>query len=131
MKSIMKSYPNEMVYFDIVGPFPKARSGNEYILTLIDSFTRWPVACPIENKTSNVIAQKIFQEWICNFGLPEAIFSDRAKEFKAVVSSLAQKLGIRQYATTGYQPQANGQVERFHRFLNATLSIVARERARL
>lgn len=30
-------------------------------------------------------------------------------------------------ATTGYQPQANGQIERLHRWLNATLAVLAKD----
>ena len=36
-------------------------------------------------------------------------------------------LGLAKYETTGYQPQANGQVERFHRFLGAALTVLARD----
>ena len=62
------------------------------------------------------------------YGLPTTIFSDRAKEFQAVLEELCNALGVKKYMTTGYQPQANAsQVERLHRFMGSSLTILAAE----
>ena len=36
--------PNETVAIDLVGPFGPSDKGNRWVLTMIDTFTRWPVA---------------------------------------------------------------------------------------
>ena len=32
--------PMERVCFDLLGPFPESRSGNKYVLSIVDSFSR-------------------------------------------------------------------------------------------
>jgi hypothetical protein len=38
--------PMDTVHIDHVGPFPKSRAGNSYVLTIIDSFTKYLVVKP-------------------------------------------------------------------------------------
>ena len=79
----------------------------------------------IADKTSATIANAIFQHWICEKSVPLKIISDRAREFISKgMKQLAKKLGIKMITTSGYNPTGNSSVERFHRYLNATLSIV-------
>jgi hypothetical protein len=40
----------EHVSIDVVGPFPRARKGNQYILTTCDCFTKWIEALPFAMK---------------------------------------------------------------------------------
>ena len=40
---------------DLVGPFPKARGGFQYLLTYIDIATRWPEAISLRTTTTKVI----------------------------------------------------------------------------
>jgi hypothetical protein len=41
------------VYLDIVGPLPPS-----YLLTCIDSFTRWPLAIPISDTSAESLARQ-------------------------------------------------------------------------
>lgn len=43
--------PFSRVLIDIVGPLPKTRSGNSYILTIMDLATRYPEAVPLRTIT--------------------------------------------------------------------------------
>ena len=49
--------PSERVAIDIVGPFPKAKGGFQYLLTCIDIATRWPEAIPVKSVTANFHCQ--------------------------------------------------------------------------
>ena len=66
----LSGYPNQTIAIDIVGPFLQSIQGNMWILTIIDHFTRWPVAVPIPDRTSATIANVIFKYWICEKGVP-------------------------------------------------------------
>ena len=57
--------PFSRVLVDCVGPLPRSRSGNEYLLTVMCTATRFPEAIPLRNikaKTS-VKALIIFLVW--------------------------------------------------------------------
>ncbi len=66
-------------------------------------------------------------EVLCNFvfrfyGLPEDIVSDRGPQFTSRVwSAFCQQLDINFSLTSGYHPQANGQVERLNQELTRFL----------
>ena len=124
-EAMLATYPNETVAIDIVGPFPRSDRGNTYILTMIDTFTRWPVAVPIKDRGSATIANAIYKFWICDKGVPMKIISDRAREFVSRgMKQLGAYMGTRMITTSGYNPAGNSSVERFHRYLNASLSII-------
>ena len=63
--SIPVSAPWERVRIDFVRPFPKTTSGNKYIITAIDYFTRWPEARTVPAATSKEAAKFIYEELIC------------------------------------------------------------------
>lgn len=106
---------------DLIGPMPPS-NGFRYCLTIIDRFTRWPEAIPIENKSAELVAKKIIECWISRFGVPARITTDQGKEFEAFLFREMNKiLGIEHLRTTSYHPQANGMIERWHRTLKSAI----------
>ncbi len=60
-------------------------------------------------------AQAIFQHVFRIYGLPEDIVSDRGTQFTSQVwRAFCKQLDINVSLTSGYHPQANGQVERLN-----------------
>ncbi|XP_064087252.1 uncharacterized protein LOC135201883 [Macrobrachium nipponense] len=51
--------PFHRVIVDIVGPLPKSKGGNQYILTIMDRSTRYPEAIPLRNVCSKNIVNGI------------------------------------------------------------------------
>jgi hypothetical protein len=120
--------PWEYIGVDITGPFPMTSRNNQYILVIVDHFTRWAEGIPIPDQTTETIADKILTCIICRYGLPKVILSDKGSGF---VSKLAQliysMLGIKRVTTTAWHPQSNGVVERFNGTLKNTLSMWVNE----
>ena len=124
-EAMLATYPNDTIAMDILGPFPVSENGKRWILTVIDTFTRWPVAIPIKDRSSATVAYAIYKHWVCEKGVPLKIVSDQAREFISKgVKQLGAYLGTAMLTTSGYNPTGNSSVERFHRYLNASLSIV-------
>ncbi|XP_037942349.1 uncharacterized protein K02A2.6-like [Teleopsis dalmanni] len=111
----MEPIPFKTIHIDHLGPFPRSRKLNEYILIIVDSFTKFVIVRPVKStNTKQVIA--ILNEVTSYVGIPETIISDRgtaftSKEFERYCNDQQIK-HIRNAVRT---PRANGQVERFNR----------------
>ena len=70
------SAPYERWYIDLTGPHPMSDRGSVYILTCLDSFTKWAEAFPLRNKEAETVAKVLVQQVFCRFGTPVLILSD-------------------------------------------------------
>jgi transposase InsO family protein len=115
--SHVTSYPFKKIRIDFVGPLPRSKKGNEYILTVSDCFTRWLEAFPCRRANAQVVIDKLITEICPRFGVCDQIHSDRGTQFLSdLVSEAVAALGIRQSSTPLYNPK-NNPVERQHRSL--------------
>jgi len=125
-KSKISEFPWERACMDLVGPLPESDNHNRYILTIVDTFSRWPIAIPLPNKETSVIAEAIYKNLICIHGCPKELFSDQENNLMAeAIRKMCETLGIKRLTSSCYAPWQNGHVERFHRFLGASLSMYA------
>lgn len=119
--------PWETVSIDIVSAACTSQGGHTKILTAIDLFTRYVIAVPLYRASAKEIGGALFNNLFCKFGKPKRIHSDEGREFvNTALKALFSKWGIIQTSTGGYQPQAN-PVERFHRFLNSSMTILQKK----
>ena len=116
---------NQMINIDIVGPLRISSSGNKYILTVMDRFSRFVMAIPMPNiKASTVIMY--FMRWLSIFGAPESLLSDNGSQFTGkCFQYLLKILDVKHKRTTPYKPSTNGMIERFHRYLKERLALIA------
>ena len=111
----------EHVHIDIVGPLPPSKSFR-YLLTMIDRFTRWPEAIPLQDCTANTVAKMFFTHWVARFGAPRLITTDQGSQFEAqLFDTLTKLIGSKRCRTTAYHPESNGIIERWHRSLKTAL----------
>jgi len=105
--------PWERVSLDITGPHPRSSRQNQYILTVVDHFSKWAEAIPLSNHTAPTVAKALMTHVIPRYGVPLQILSDRGTEFESeLFSNLMQWLGIEKLRTTVFKPSTNGIVER-------------------
>nr|CAH8870258.1 unnamed protein product [Trichobilharzia regenti] len=122
LEPIIAGHPNDLVQIDLVGPLPVTSRNNNYILVMVDHFTKWCEAIAIPQIDAVTIAESIFDHWVSRWGAPLQLHSDRGSNFESiVVSELCRIMGIRKTRTTAYHPQGNGLVERTNRTLKALL----------
>lgn len=107
---------------DLVGPLPRTESGNAYIVTCTDYFTKWPEAAAIPDKSATTVASFLFS-LITRHGSPVIIQSDQGREFiNDVNHHLFELTGVEHRISAAYHPQTNGLDERFNQTLVSALT---------
>ena len=107
--------PFERIAMDIIGPLPRTKAGNCYILTLMDYGSRYPEAIPIRQTDSKTIAQALIGLF-SRVGIPREILTDCGANLTGkLMSDICRLMDIKQLKTSPYHPQTDGMLERFER----------------
>ena len=109
--------PFSKVIIDCVGPLPKTKAGNMYLLTIMCASTRFPEAIPLRNITSKLII-KALTKFFTLFGMPKELQSDQGSNFTSgIFQQTMYSLGIKHFTSSAYHPQSQGALERYHQTL--------------
>ena len=115
----------DCVSMDIVGGkgfLPQTPRGNNYILTIIDCFTRYFIAIPLPDQSFSVIISAIIGNLITVYGTPRSILTDQGRNFESSeFLEFCNLFRIHKLRTTSYHPQLNGVFERFNQTLKSGL----------
>ena len=97
--------PFERIAMDIVGPLPRSRRGNQYILVVCDYATRYPEAVPLRTTDAGTVAEHLIHLF-SRVGIPKEILSDQGTNFMSqLLKELYNLLRISQLRTSPYHPQ--------------------------
>lgn len=105
----------ERFHIDIVGPVVESYEGNKYIITSIDSFSRYGLVKPLPRVTTKDIIKFMEEKIIYTFGVPKKPVSDNGPQFKSEdFKAFVKDMNFQHIRTTDYHPQSNGMDERFN-----------------
>ncbi|GBN20330.1 hypothetical protein AVEN_131313-1 [Araneus ventricosus] len=109
---------------DILEAFILTSKGNQYILVLMDYFTKWPEAIPIPDMEASTVAVELVRGWISCYGVSMILYSDQGTNFNsALFTEPCKRLGILKTRTTTLHPESDGMVEIFNRMILNHLSV--------
>lgn len=120
--------PFYTIHVDHVGPFETSRSGNKFLLVIVDAFTKFVIIEAVRSTKAKPVIRAL-QNVMCLFGVPTRIISDRgsaftSKSFQVFCESYAIKHVLNAVAT----PRANGQCERYNKTIVSMLSTMSVEK---
>ena len=118
---IKATQPFERLAIDFKGPLPSTDK-NQYFLTIVDEYSRFPFVFPCSN-VSTATTINCLTQLFSLFGMPSYIHSDRGAAFMSrELREFLTSKGISSSRTTSYNPQGNGQVERYNGIIWKTIT---------
>lgn len=107
---------------DIVGPLPRSRKGNRYILAFQDLYSKWTELSPMGSASAKNVAVRFKELILCRYGAPETVITDNGTQFVSkLFKDLTLEWGIKNTYTAPYSPQSN-PVERQNRVIKTMIA---------
>src|SRR4051812_38756320 len=123
------TYPNlvtelgDWVQMDFVGPLPRTKRKNKYILVAVEVVTRWCEAVPCKAATGAEVVKFLEEVLFPRFGAVRNIQTDQGSHFRNhEVAAVMAKYKVTHHFSTAYHPQSNGIVERQNQTLARMLA---------
>jgi len=126
-----ESYPTRVegpfthVGLDIVGPLPVTQKGNEYIIVLVDYFTKWVEAEAVKSVTSQDVVEflvKVFSR----HGAPEVVTTDNGPQFTSDYTKIFLDLyDVYVKFVSTYHPESNGLTENRNKEIGKYLRLLS------
>jgi len=107
---------------DLVGPLPKTERNNKHIIVATDQLTKWVVAEPLANTTSEDVNNFLLNKVFLMFGIPKELITDRGTNLVSETNmKFYEQYGIKHCKCTLAHPQSDGKTERYNRVLGEGL----------
>jgi len=109
---------------DVIGPIPVTSSeGHKYILTFVETFSKYPVLFPLKSLTTRETVQCILQLF-CMFGIVN-LYVDRGTNFTSALNyEICKKFGVNIRHGPVLHSQSYGLIERLNGTVNKLLKVV-------
>lgn len=114
--------PFKRIVIDYFGPLPTSTSGHQYILVIIDTFTKYVELYPTKSTASQELANIVYNQFIMRHGVTLEIMCDNGNSLGSQFpQQLARFVDIHILYTLPYHPASNGIVERFMKALRTMI----------
>ncbi|GFX79780.1 retrovirus-related Pol polyprotein from transposon 412 [Trichonephila clavipes] len=118
--------PGETCHMDIFGPLKTTLTGNNYVLSMIDAFTKYIHIVPLPDIRSSTISKAFFDNYIVHRGCPHKLVVDNATYFKSSeFVEFCRVMGIQKRHISSYSAHVNGRVEKPNQSLANILASIS------
>ena len=116
--------PFQKIYIDFCGPFKRNVNGYQYILAIIDQFSRYISLNAVAHQDERTLRKILLDRWIYKYGPPKEIHVDRGKTFESeLFKETLKKFKIEVFYSSPYHHNTNGIIERQFRTIRDALNI--------
>ena len=113
--------PFEHVLVDCVGPLPKLKSGNQFLLTIMCLATRHPEVIPLRSITAQSVVKALIKLF-STFGLPNIVQTDQGTNFlSGIFKQVLTSLSITHRTSSAYHPESQRALEKWHQTFKSVL----------
>ena len=117
------SAPMQSLSMDLVGPLPRSTRGHNFLLTVVDIFTKYCWICPLRKPTAANIIKCLEKDIFLEYGTPATIICDNGQQFVSnIFKNFISSYGIETtFYNAVYSPQCN-PVERANRTIETAIA---------
>jgi transposase InsO family protein len=124
----ISSAPMEQVAVDTIGPFPMDSLGFQYVIVIIDTFTRYVELYKAKDTTALSAATALLEHF-GRYGLPQRVLTDQGTQYcNSLITEFTELSGVQQLVSTPYNHSENGVVERANKEVNRHLRSILLDR---
>ena len=126
--TVSSDEPMKRIAVDTLGPFPVDSHGNTYVISVIDTFSRYVQLFPAADCTAAAAAKAIMGHF-SYFGVPAFMLSDNGPQYaNSLINELATYTQLELQKTIAYSHEENSIVERVHKEVLRHLRTILYER---
>jgi hypothetical protein len=117
--------PMQCLSIDLQGPFPRSKAGNIYILSVLDTFTKYLWLFPLKKSSTENIIKHLENDIFLVSGVCSTILVDNGTQFTSrKFKQLMWKYNVPNlFYTPVYTPQSN-TVERYHKTIVTAIGLL-------
>lgn len=106
-------WPLNFVAMGFPGPLPKTLDGHQFVLMIMDLYSKQMRAVPSSNTLAFCMASLRMDNWIIVYYIPTYVLMDnRTHLVSKLFHFLCAFIGTKHLTTTVHHPQTNGHAER-------------------
>lgn len=108
----LPSKPWEMISIDLIGPLPRSKNGNIFLLVILDIFSKFVLLHPIRKADSKSVIKYLENNVFMLFGVPNVAIQDNGSQFiSKMYKDFLKEYEVKPWYIASYHAQANS-VER-------------------
>jgi len=113
--------PWQLISVDYIGPFVRSKNRNQYLLVIVDWFSKSVILRPVQKAESKNLRKIIENDVFLSKGVPEILISDNGKQFISKdFKYLLDHYKVTHFKNCYHHPQSNFG-ERTNKVINAAI----------
>jgi len=118
LKLFPTTEPFAILSMDLLGLLTETKSGNVFLLIIVDRFSRLVQEVPLAGITAADVSSASFRDYVSVYAPPNTVLTDNGPEIASLfLLGVCSLMGMRNLYKTTYNAHTDGQVERFNKTL--------------